>query len=56
MGGTLSEQTKAEYCDNMTILYLFDSEYWNSSLDIVMFVSGCIFLLIACQIIRHKEL
>lgn len=56
MGGTLSSQTKAEYCNNMTILYLFESQYWSPTLDIVMAISATIFLAIAFQIIRHKHL
>ena len=57
MGGTLSEEIKAPYCCSQhTILYMFDSKFWNPSLDVIMAVSALIMLFIGLQITRHEHL
>ena len=38
----------------MTILYMFDSQYWDKTLDIVLVFSGLVFLAIFLQIIFNK--
>ena len=56
MGGTLTTAQKAEYCDEMVFLYLFDSEYWGHPMDVVLLIAALIECIIACHIIRHKHL
>ena len=58
MGTALTLDQKADYCacHRMTILYMFDSPYWNESLNIVLTFSGLVFLAIFLQIIFNKQL
>ena len=56
MGGSLTAEEKEPYCHQMTILYQFNSPYWNVWLDVILFISGFIAMLIAFQITRYKHL
>ena len=56
MGGTLTSEQKEPYCNEMVFLYLFDSEYWSHTMDIILLFAALVECIIACHIIRHKHL
>ena len=57
MGGTLTRDQKDDFCINqMSILYQFNSPYWHSWMDVILFISGLINMAIAFQVIYHKHL
>ena len=56
MGGTLSDAQKEVYCWRTQILFVFESEYWNPTLDVVLLMSSILSCFIGLQIVRHKHL
>ena len=56
MGGTLSDQQKEPYCTQMIELFWFTSDYWTTTLDIIMAISSILWLMLGIQIVYHKHL
>ena len=56
MGGTLSEEQKAPYCQRMVQLFWFESTYWTTTLDIIMAFAATLWLFLFFQILKRKHL